>query len=106
MPTYHDDEQIVKNDDEMYEELLESRGIKSIEHYRTKRFDNLNIRDIRCLRHTWSYGDTLHKLAVNFYGDAESWWVIGLANGKPTDAHYKVGDVILIPINPSEFERE
>jgi hypothetical protein len=106
MPEYYDKDKIVTNDDEMYEGLLESRGIKSFKHYRTKRFDNINVKNIRSFKHTWSQGDTLHKLAVTFYGDAEFWWIIGFANGKPTDAHYTVGDDILIPVSPDELRRQ
>jgi hypothetical protein len=103
MPEYYDSDDIVLNDDEMYEELLRSRGIKAFEHYRSKKFDKINTKNIRSFKYVWSHGDTLHKLAVSFYGNAEFWWIIGFANGKPTDAHYKVGDEILVPINSDEL---
>ena len=106
MPEYYDRDSIVNNDNEMYEELLEARGTKSIDHYRTKKFTDINTKNIRSYKYTWSYGDTLHKLAVRYYANAEFWWVIGLANGKPTDAHYKVGDTILVPVSPDELRKD
>ena len=106
MPEYYKENNIISNNDETYEELLQSRGVISIDHYRTKTFKDINIKNIRSFKYTWTQRDTLHKLAVKFYGDAEFWWVIGLANGKPTDAHYKFGDNILIPISPDELRKE
>ena len=39
----------------------------------------------------------MDKLSQQYYGNSEYWWVIGLFNGKPTDAHMEMGDIIKIP---------
>tara|TARA_B100000963_G_C22548288_1_gene635502 strand:- start:550 stop:897 length:348 start_codon:yes stop_codon:yes gene_type:complete len=42
-------------------------------------------------------GDRLYKFALKHYGDVDLWWVIAWYNNKPTDAHFKIGDVVYIP---------
>lgn len=106
MPKYHDTENIIINDDEIYEELFESRGVNSIRHYRTKKFRDIKTQNIRVYKYVWTYGDTLRKLSFKYYNSADYWWVIGMTNGKPTDAHYKLGDEISIPVSPSELREE
>ena len=45
----------------------------------------------------WQTGDRLEKIASQAYGDGSYWWIIARYNNKPTDAHYAVGDQVLIP---------
>ena len=33
-----------------------------------------------------------------YYGDAEYWWLIAWYNNKPTESHFKLGDVVYIPL--------
>ena len=33
-------------------------------------------------------------------------WMIGLFNNKPTDAHYAYGDIVLIPIDGDRLYRD
>jgi len=47
----------------------------------------------------WTTGDRLCKLAGKYYGNSQYWWVIGYFNNKPTDAHFKLGDVVYIPVS-------
>ena len=51
----------------------------------------------------WTFGDSLYKLSYQYYNTIEFWWVIALVNNKPTDAHFKFGDMITIPANPDIF---
>ena len=37
------------------------------------------------------------KIAADNYGDGRLYWIIGLYNEKPTDAHWQVGDIVYIP---------
>lgn len=104
MPDYYKDRKAI-NSEEIYEHLFEARGVDFIEQFRTKTFEDINTKNIRVYRHTWRYGDTMHKLSVQYYGTGIDWWVIGLVNGKPTDAHYAIGDTTLIPISPNEMRR-
>lgn len=89
---------------EQHEYLLELRELESLKFYRNQEFsrDFLNnqyqIEEI-----VWSHGDKLYKLAHRFYGDKKLFWIIGLFNNKPTDAHYTYGDVVYIPLDPLRF---
>ena len=105
MPDYYDDDTAI-NDSENYESLFESRGVKFIKQHRTKLFDNLDLTSVRCYVHYWSYGDTLHKLSIKYLGTPMHWWLIGLVNGKPTDAHYTIGEKVLVPKSPAEIKRK
>ena len=50
----------------------------------------------------WTQGTKMWKIAADHYGDGTLYWVIGLYNEKPTDAHWKVGDIVHIPF-PLEY---
>ena len=92
-------------DDPLYEQKLKDRGLKNIEIRRSINFNDIrNMRVLIMEEVVWDYGTTLHKLAVQYYGQGKYFWVIGLVNNKPTDAHYKIGDIVLIPGNPSLIE--
>jgi nucleoid-associated protein YgaU len=106
VPNYYDEENIVINEDELYENFFKNRGVKFIEHYRTKTFDKIKTKNITVRKHTWTYGDTMHKLAFKFFGNTQLWWTIGMVNKKPTDAYFTIGDVIYIPVSPSELVRK
>jgi hypothetical protein len=81
-----------------YEKKLADRGIKQARIYRTMDFSKLKGINIPVLDETeWVVGTSLHKLAVRYYGSGEFYWVIGLVNNKPTDAHYNIGDIVVIP---------
>lgn len=45
----------------------------------------------------WQSNTKLWKLSEAFYDDPQFWWVIALYNNKPTDAHFVLGDIVLIP---------
>jgi len=88
------------NKEEIYEELLEDRGIKKLNQYLTPSFAELT--EVRRLsldegEHVWKTGDRLWKLAGTHYGDPTLWWLIAWYNEKPTDAHYELGDIVYIP---------
>jgi nucleoid-associated protein YgaU len=96
----YDSAKKTKNQEELYQELLEERQVKSITHYRTPRFPILSAevrRRFTTLPHTWKMGDSYWKLAAKHYGNASLWWVIAWYNEKPTEAHLHSGQPILIP---------
>jgi len=87
-----------KND--LYAEDLEKRGLKYIRYYETPLLKNPTsheLRDIDEFGHVWKLGDRYYKLAHEYYGDSEFWWIIAWYNNKPTEAHLKIGDVVKIP---------
>tara|TARA_B100000287_G_C20243049_1_gene626897 strand:+ start:59 stop:370 length:312 start_codon:yes stop_codon:yes gene_type:complete len=101
MPDYFNE--TATNNSEIYEHIFEVRGITSVVQHTTKDFSSLRRVKIEVRDHTWAFGDTLHKLAFKYFGRPEYWWRIGLVNGKPTDAHYNIGDKVMIPISPEKI---
>lgn len=90
------------NDSELYDELLDKRGLTEIKQYKTKIFSyTFKDQEIKCYQHYWSHGDRYHKLASAYYGDFKLWWVIAMFNRKPSEASISYGDKILIPIDYS-----
>lgn len=46
----------------------------------------------------WKVGDRFYKLAGEYYGSPELWWIIAWFNKKPTEQHVALGEVILVPL--------
>tara|TARA_Y100000592_G_C5258619_1_gene216238 strand:+ start:83 stop:409 length:327 start_codon:yes stop_codon:yes gene_type:complete len=94
-------------ENEQYDKILEKRGLKRIIFYEPKIFKNGFIKkSYSAYEHVWSQGDRLYKLSHTYYEDKAYFWLIGLFNQKPTDAHYKFGDIVYIPADPLEFYRD
>lgn len=91
-----------KNDTEMYEDVLEARGVKQIVQYTTPalKFPSPEVlRRIRTIDYVWAQGDKFWRLASQHYGDHKLWWVIAQFNQKPTEHHINIGEIIKIPID-------
>ena len=100
MPKFLNDQEAILDSD-LYFSVFEKKGVKFIRLRRTKNFKSLTSVDIEVKNeHTWGHGDNLGKLSQKFYGTLEYWWVIAILNGKPTDAHCSIGDVLFIPRRP------
>ena len=102
MPKYIGRE-IYNNNEDQYSDFLEDRGVTSIEHYLTFVLGENYDTSFPTRQHVWKKGDKLFKLAYQYYGELKFWWIIGLWNNKPTDAHYTLGDVIEIPFPPEDI---
>lgn len=90
------------NNDEMYKDLLEKRGVEQIVQYTTPTFKYPTEEEynrIRTTDHTWRTGDKFWRIAAEHYGDSRLWWVIAQFNRVPTESHLDVGDVVKIPLN-------
>lgn len=88
------------NKNKLYDEILKKRGVKYIKHYRTPnlRFPTeKELKRIDSVEHIWKLGDRYEKLAFQFYGDSQYWWVIAWFNRRPADFQNRIGDVIYIP---------
>ena len=97
MPTYPNTN-IAMLQSDIYFEYLQKRGLNTIKIQRTKTFEKTIDLELEIdTEHVWSYGDNLIKLAQIYYGASDYWWTIGFINNKPTDAHFKIGDIVLIP---------
>jgi nucleoid-associated protein YgaU len=89
-----------ENTDPLYENVLEDRGLKTVKQYGTTTFKKLSPAQKSSLsvqKVSWQYGDRLDKLASRAYENPKYWWIIARFNGKPTDAHFQVGDLVRIP---------
>jgi len=93
------------NKDEMYKEVFDKKGVKSITQYRAKKLkqiDEATRQKIKFFSYIWKYGDTFWLLAAKNYSDPKLWWVIASFNNKFSEAQLEIGDEIKIPINLSE----
>ena len=100
MPKYKNKKTAV-NKNSLYDDMFEKRGVTKIEQLKTMTFTGLDVDTIMVSEYVWSSTDSLQKLSRTFYDTYEYWWVIGLVNKKPTDAHFKIGDTVYIPTDPS-----
>ena len=90
----------VINDLEQYQHKFAKRNRKFIRMYSSPNLKHLNLRDlaeIQTFPYRWGLGDKCYKLAADFYGNPELWWVISWFNQKPTDSHVRPGDLLYIP---------
>jgi hypothetical protein len=91
---------IFKTSNSLYWDDLKKRGLKYFRFYETPRFEEpspFDLAEIEDIGHLWSLGDRYFKLAHQYYGDSELWWIIAWYNQKPTEAHVKIGEVINVP---------
>ena len=106
MPKFKNDQEGILSSD-LYSEVFERKGRKFLKIRRTKDLSVIRGIEIEVsTEHIWSYGDSLHKLSNKFYGTNENWWIIGLLNKKPTDGHYKIGDIVYIPRDINKIKGE
>lgn len=90
----------IRNQSEIYQEVLEKRDVNHIDQYETPTFSYPTPQersDMQVINHVWQAGDHYWKLAAKHYGDASLWWIIAQFNYAPTEAHVSVGEVIQIP---------
>jgi hypothetical protein len=93
---------IITNDHELYDELFRERGVTKIRQFETPIIYHPNLQDLTNISYEtrrWKLGDRLYKIAHEFYGDSTYWWVIAQFNNKPTESHFKVGDICYVPIS-------
>ena len=94
-------EQLGRLDSQHYKEFLEKRGLSDAIIVKSMNFKGLDRVDIQVGSYgVWDRSSSLQKISQEVYGTIEYWWTIGLINAKPTDAHFKLGDEVLIPIQP------
>tara|TARA_R110000765_G_scaffold368445_4_gene458618 strand:- start:566 stop:901 length:336 start_codon:yes stop_codon:yes gene_type:complete len=101
MPRYNKTK-ILRNANEYYKPLRDTRDLKIVEQYATPIMYNPTVKErskIKSTQHMWKYGDRLYNLAFQHYGDERFWWVIAWYNGYPTEAHIRTGALLYIPLN-------
>lgn len=93
-------------DSDHYKEFLEKRGLKYATIFKSLSFKNVRDMEIEVGTYgTWRVGMSMQKISYEVYGTIEFWWTIGLVNQKPTDAHFSIGDAILVPVMPEKIKR-
>ena len=91
---------VIENDSEFYKELYERRGLKRIAHYETPIFRHPTISQrasITSVGYIWAYGDRFYKLANQYYGDKDLWWIIASANNQAESIYMIPGKEYRIP---------
>ena len=92
---------IITNQSNLYKSMLDKRFVNKIEHYNTpilryptdEEIGELDFEEV-----VWSVGSSYTKLAYDYYGSPQLWWVIAWFNKKPMDTEVKLGDLIMIPL--------
>ena len=88
--------------EDRFKQVKERRGMDFIGVYGTPTFNRLTDADLEGMEYesyTWSRGDRFYKVAYDFYGDSDYWWIIPMFNNTPTEHHLAIGQEIFIPRN-------
>jgi hypothetical protein len=99
----------VENDLDFYSKQIDKRNKKRITHYRPRPLGAITKAmnaQLHVQKTIWKIETKLYKLSFDFYGTTDLWWIIGFYNGKPTDADWNIGDVVVIPQPPSVILNE
>ena len=106
MPKYYNDEERIIRKKNLLN-LLESRDLEEIKYLKSRSFSRkLLTEEYSTIEHIWSHGDKLYKLANIYFGDRDLFWIIGMFNNKPTDSHFRYGDIVYIPTDYIKFLRD
>jgi len=87
-------------DRKRHKHLLKKRNLDFAEIYESAKFKFLTDDEKSLISSDvmiWQFGDKMHKVALEYYGNMDDWWVIALFNNTPTEHHIKAGDEIYIP---------
>ncbi len=101
MANRYDDRAVYRNNNDVYESILDARDVKFIRQYGSPHFrypSSAQMAELQTLQHIWKTGDRYFKLATEYYTSPEYWWIIAQFNKRPTEGHLKPGDVIYIPL--------
>tara|TARA_Y100001973_G_C5207802_1_gene342915 strand:+ start:147 stop:485 length:339 start_codon:yes stop_codon:yes gene_type:complete len=101
MAIRYDARQKLINDSETYKNVLKKRGLKYIQHYATPKLRLPTFEEesaLTVVERIWTVGDRFYKLASEYYGDPELWWVIAWYNLTPTEADVQLGQSVQIPL--------
>ena len=100
MTSRYENKKIVKNQSDLYASLFKEREVYFIRQYRTGKLNFPTPRQnatIDAAPYIWKIGDKYWKLAEKHYGDPRAWWILAWYNRKPTEAHVRAGQIVLIP---------
>lgn len=95
-----DNRGIGRNEHIKYFDNFQKRNVKFVDQYVSPTIAPITFDDDQAIfktEHIWTMGDKLWKLSQQYYGEPTYWWIIAWYNRKPTESHFSVGDVVLIP---------
>ena len=90
------------NNENLYDEFFDKKNKKGFIQYSSPNFNEVTQEqkdELATHSYTWKTGDRFYKLAFEFYGKSEYWWIIALFNNTPTESHVKRGDIISVPLD-------
>jgi len=100
--TRYNNRGIIRNDHLDYQgsDIFIKRGVWYIDQFRVAELSYFSVSQILSLQvetKAWTAGEKYFKLANEFYGSPEYWWVIAWYNQKPLETDFKAGEVVEIP---------
>jgi len=93
---------IATNDTLRDDDIFEKRGVEIVEQYTTPKLSNPSQKELNSISYTEHYyvaGQRMFKLAQQYYGDQQYWYIIARFNNKPTEAQIEDGEILKIPTN-------
>ena len=98
----YDERTIFVNDSNNYvfSDIFKSRGTSNITQFTTAELkypDPSALKNITRHNRVWTTGSKYFKLAHEFYGDPQYWWVIAWFNLRPLESSFRAGDTVIIP---------
>tara|TARA_Y100000592_G_scaffold22853_1_gene35460 strand:+ start:2498 stop:2839 length:342 start_codon:yes stop_codon:yes gene_type:complete len=98
---------LIFNDNEEYKKkFFNDRDINRAVQYDTAEFlfpTTDQIAELENIKIRWGATSKLYNLAAQHYGNPTYWWVIALYNKKPTEADFKIGEIVYIPLPLEEI---
>tara|TARA_R110000824_G_scaffold123214_2_gene280758 strand:- start:961 stop:1311 length:351 start_codon:yes stop_codon:yes gene_type:complete len=93
---------VIKNNawDYAYSKIFRNRGLHTATQFAVAELAHLTVAQVASLTiesKMWTMGEKYFKLAYEFYGDPQYWWVIAWYNQKPLESDFIPGDVVEIP---------
>lgn len=88
----------IKNNSELYQEVLKNKNLKQISHLSTRSIRDIlsGEEDFRTVNHVWSANDKLINLSQQYYNNPRYWHIIAASNKIGSEFDLKEGDIITI----------
>lgn len=99
-------EDLIKIDDDLYYDILDSKKIKSIMLNRTIEFNIENLYKYDFINHKIEPVDKLISISYKYYNTPAYWWIIALCNNKKNDFDLIAGENIRVYFPPNEIMKE
>jgi hypothetical protein len=98
----YDERKIIVNGSNSYvlSDIFKSRDASKITQFTTPELkypDPSTLKNIKRHNRIWGTGSKYFKLAHEFYGDPQYWWVIAWFNLRPLESSFRAGDTVVIP---------